>query len=303
MRFTKVFFFFLIFSVSILPQLNNFLLKTSAGELQFSVFGETIDPFAQYNADNSLQRLDKLSEPIVSDKEFPYNNATANFRIFQTSVLGLVSLKFYYLNKTDFYLVNLKFKDSVSFSNIQSFLGTLFEEVPIKKADPSLSYRKAKYKIGFGGEKSLVDISALIDARPGKREVFLGVMPNPEVYYNNPEFNYPKIEVDPNAISQQKLFDYYNMMASELYEVVVLAQGYYAKPKTQGGGENSFLGFVIPNEVKETENCVFAIDQVTKDEIILSATSKMSIMGQDGKNPLKIQFVTTPQDMQPRAVN
>jgi len=297
--------FILLISSATLPQLSNFLVKTSDGELQFLVYGETVNPFAIYNGSGSIQKVKNISKPVVTDKVLSLDTSKMDFKIFQTTVAGIVKLNFYYFDKKEIYLIKLNFENDKSFNNLEQFLGTLFQEIKVVKGEPGISFRKAQYKadVAGTGTKIPLTVTALIDSRAGKKEVIFGFTDEPEVYSKISEFGYPKIEVDLNALSEQKLFEYYNVMASELYEVVVDAQAFYKKDKAAGGGGNSFVGYQIPANMKETQNCVFSIESVTPGEIKLIASSKLNIPGQDGVSPLKVRFTTRPDDMQPEVAN
>ncbi len=289
-----------IFSISAYSQLGDFLVKTSDGRLLFQIQGETVDPFGQYDAPNTVQKLKKTGKPKITDKKFTFDSAMVNFRIFETGIKNLVDMKFYYLEKVEPYLVHISFKNETSFKNFQSFTNTLFQEVKISKGEPGITFRSANYKVDPKNTGSFVmfPLSVLIDQRGGKKEAFIGVSDIPQLFSSSPEFGYPAIEVDYNAMSEQKKFEYYNMMASELYEVVVDAQNWY---KTNG--KNTFEGYKIPDNMKESANCVFTIESVKTGEIVLLAISKLSVTGLDGKNPLMVRFVTRPDDMQPEVAN
>lgn len=301
----KILFLLLFLTPAVFPQLGDFLLKTSGNQLYLQVYGETVDPFAPFDAVYSIQKVKKITKPVVTDKKLTVNSNPADFKIFKSSVKGLVSFTFYYSGEKESYLIHLKFENANSFKNLQSFVSTLFPEVKIKNGTEGLSYRKGTYMYDLtgSGERTSGDVSILIDSRPGKHEAFIGILADPASYQSCVDFNFPKIEVDLKALTEQKLFEYYNIMASELYELVVVAQEYYKKPKSQNGGGNSFEGFVIPANMKETQNSVFGIDSVSVGEIILTATTRLDIIGQDGKTPLKVRFVTRPDDMQPEVVN
>ncbi|GAB1441302.1 hypothetical protein MASR2M39_01360 [Ignavibacteriales bacterium] len=301
----KILFLLLFLTPAVFPQLGDFLFKTSGNELFLQIYGETVSPFAPFDAANSIQKVKKVTKPVVTDKKLTVNSTSVDFKIFKSSVKGLVSFTIYYSGKKENYLMHLKFENEKSFKNLQKFVETLFEEMTIKNGAAGLNFRRGRfsYDLTGDGKKPQGDVSILIDSRPGKNEAFIGNLADPAAYQSCVDFNYPKFEVDPYAMTEQKKFEFYNNMASELYEVVVLAQEYYKKPKAENGGGNSFVGFVIPDNMKETQNSVFGIDAVSISEIILSATTKLDIIGQDGKTPLKIRFVTRPDDMQPEVVN
>lgn len=292
--------FFGILTFTPFAQLGDFLLKTSEGRLLFQIHGETVDPFAQYDAANTVQKIKKIGKPKITDKKFTFDSAMVNFRIFETTVKNIVDLKFYYLEKAEPYLVHVSFKNETSFKNFQNFTNTLFQEVKISKGEPGITFRSANYKVDpkNTGSFVMIPLSVLVDQRGGKKEAFIGVSDIPQLFSSSPEFGYPAIEVDYNAMSEQKKFEYYNLMASELYEVVMDAQNWY-----KSNAKNTFKGYKIPDNLKESPNCVFTIESVNDGEISLLAISKLTVVGNDGKNPLMVRFLTRPDDMQPEVAN
>jgi hypothetical protein len=73
----------------------------------------------------------------------------------------------------------------------------------------------------------------------------------------------------------------------EMVKLAALAQQYYKKPAALGGGGNSFLGWVIPDNLKETSNGIYSV-KVEDEKITLTGSSK--IPGEDNK-PFKIKMV------------
>ena len=55
----------------------------------------------------------------------------------------------------------------------------------------------------------------------------------------------------------------------ESSNIALLAQQYYNKPREMGGGNKSFKGWTISNELDSTANGVYTVSLRNKDQIIL----------------------------------
>lgn len=78
---------------------------------------------------------------------------------------------------------------------------------------------------------------------------------------------------------------------SDLNNIGIFAQEYYKKPKTMGGGGNSFIGWRIPPTLVKTGNGSYkARVGVTVVRIIGTGNVK----GKDGKNKVKATAIVTP---------
>lgn len=64
----KILFLLLFLTPAVFPQLGDFLLKTSGNQLYMQVFGETVDPFAPFDAKNSIQKVKKSSKNKIDRK-------------------------------------------------------------------------------------------------------------------------------------------------------------------------------------------------------------------------------------------
>ncbi|KAB2909913.1 MAG: hypothetical protein LC102_11730 [Ignavibacteriales bacterium] len=289
----------LLFTISY-PQLGNFLAKTSDGRLLFQIYGKTIDPFRNYDGENSVQQVVTATKPVINDLKVEFDGELENFRKYQIQIDTSVQITFFYREGKEPYLINFDFTNKAMFRNFQSFFTTIFKETKIVNAEPGLDFRTATFNTDPLGEGSEITIPLciLIDQSNGHQSAFLGLYDNPKLYSGTNEFNYPNFDLDFSAMREQLLFEYYNLMASELYLVVEEAQQWYLQDN-----RNTFEGFKISDEMNKSETCIFSIESVKPKEIKLLATSKSDMVGQDGKNKLVVRFIVTPTDMQPEVVN
>ena len=70
-----------------------------------------------------------------------------------------------------------------------------------------------------------------------------------------------------------------------------MAQRFYYKPLSLGGGGLSFTGFFIPPHLVKTEYGVYALSSVKHNKI--EVNSKGVLTGFDEINPMKVEFVVT----------
>ncbi len=80
---------------------------------------------------------------------------------------------------------------------------------------------------------------------------------------------------------------------SDLNFISALARAHFKKPDALGGGENSFANFEIPTALLETANGTLEHTQTghNTDHIHFTATGKE--IGEDGTDPIKIEFRIT----------
>jgi hypothetical protein len=70
-----------------------------------------------------------------------------------------------------------------------------------------------------------------------------------------------------------------------------MAQRFYNKSTTMGGGGNSFIGFVIPSHLVKTEYGWYTA-MVQNSKITLYCTGMLT--GADEHNPMNVEFIVTP---------
>ena len=75
----------------------------------------------------------------------------------------------------------------------------------------------------------------------------------------------------------------------DLHHVGHLAQSYYKRPTGFGGGNGSFVGFVIPPMLASSQNGTYTISTAgTATQVTIQGVGKE--IGDDGVNPVKYQF-------------
>lgn len=76
-------------------------------------------------------------------------------------------------------------------------------------------------------------------------------------------------------------------VVSQLTTLAAMAQQYYRKPTALGGGGNSFGGFEIPKNLKESPDGYFT-SKVENNAVTIVGTAK--VKKDDGKNP-KVELI------------
>ena len=71
-----------------------------------------------------------------------------------------------------------------------------------------------------------------------------------------------------------------NNVTGELVNLASMAQGYYLRPTTMGGGNHSFTGWIIPAQLVETENGNY-VATVSDDEVVIVGTGNQIVTGND----------------------
>ena len=70
-------------------------------------------------------------------------------------------------------------------------------------------------------------------------------------------------------------------VVSDLMNLGALAQQYFSKPPSLGGGGNSFIGYRLPNNLLETANGHYELNKLNDNEIELTGIGNQ--MGKDGR--------------------
>lgn len=86
-----------------------------------------------------------------------------------------------------------------------------------------------------------------------------------------------------NAIEAKR-----NNVTNELVNLAAMAQQYYQKPTALGGGNRTFNGWQIPNELRTTANGSFKIENIDAQEITLLGTGNEVVTGNDS---VQVQLV------------
>jgi len=71
-----------------------------------------------------------------------------------------------------------------------------------------------------------------------------------------------------------------NNVTNELVNLASMAQGYYMRPLTMGGGSHSFVGWVIPGELRVTANGTYSAD-IVADSIVITGMGNEVVTGTD----------------------
>lgn len=94
-----------------------------------------------------------------------------------------------------------------------------------------------------------------------------------------------------NAIESKR-----NMVTSELISLASLAQQYYMRPTSMGGGSRTFTGWSIPSELTESANGHFSA-VVTPDKVIITGVGNEVVVNNDSVtvqlNVSPLSFTTT----------
>lgn len=93
-----------------------------------------------------------------------------------------------------------------------------------------------------------------------------------------------------------------NMLINDCINLASMAQNYYLKPVTYGGGGQSFIDWNIPSELQSTTIGNFEITSLKETEVIILATGTEVVTGSDS---VKVQLTVPapPQDYQIVTVN
>ncbi len=97
-----------------------------------------------------------------------------------------------------------------------------------------------------------------------------------------------------NAIETKR-----NNVINEAVNLAAMAQQYYMKSKAYGGGERSFIGWTIPNELKVTANGSFKTSGIEKEEVIIIGTGNEVVTGTDS---IKVQITVSPRSYQTEVI-
>lgn len=76
-----------------------------------------------------------------------------------------------------------------------------------------------------------------------------------------------------------------DQVISNLYDLGLLAQQHFKKDLSQGGGGGSYLGWSIPNQLKNTQSGSFS-QMVRADRVDLSGEG--NVIGRNGKSNIRV---------------
>jgi len=83
-----------------------------------------------------------------------------------------------------------------------------------------------------------------------------------------------------------------NAVSSDLYHLAYLANAYYKRPVSFGGGGNSFVGFTFPSNLSSTQNGTYSIFAAgTASSIVFEGIGIET--GNNGTSAVKLQITVT----------
>lgn len=91
-----------------------------------------------------------------------------------------------------------------------------------------------------------------------------------------------------NAIEAKR-----NNVTNELVNLAAMAQQYYLRPSSLGGGNKEFTGWQIPSSLRTTANGSFKISTIEADELVIIGTGNEVVTGNDS---VKVQITITPNE-------
>lgn len=97
-----------------------------------------------------------------------------------------------------------------------------------------------------------------------------------------------------NSIEQKR-----DVVVNEGISVANSALSYYRKPIAYGGGQGSFLNWVIPPKLANSPNGTF-VATVSQDKVIIIGTGNELVSGTDS---VKVQFIVTPSGISTTVLN
>ncbi len=103
------------------------------------------------------------------------------------------------------------------------------------------------------------------------------------------------IVVGINLFTSSSIQSNRDAILSEGEHISIIAQQYYRKPLAIGGGGNSFKGFTIPENLRITENGTYEVIIDSPEYIRIICKGK--IIGTDGRNPIKVTFINSSENI------
>ena len=97
-----------------------------------------------------------------------------------------------------------------------------------------------------------------------------------------------------NAIESKR-----NNITNDLVNLAAIAQQYYLRPQALGGGNQTFLGWSIPPELKTTGNGNYK-EKVSNDNVEIIGTGNEVVTGNDS---IKVKITVSPANYQTEIIN
>ncbi|MEW5842734.1 MAG: hypothetical protein AB1775_05685 [Bacteroidota bacterium] len=89
-------------------------------------------------------------------------------------------------------------------------------------------------------------------------------------------------------------------VVSDLVNLGSMAQSYYRKAASLGGGGNSFTGWTIPTQFASTGNGTYTATAAALSVTIVGTGNQI---GNDGTNPVKVTMVVGPNSITSTVIN
>lgn len=97
-----------------------------------------------------------------------------------------------------------------------------------------------------------------------------------------------------NAIDQKR-----DIVTNECVNLASMAQSYFRRPKSYGGGENSFIGWDVPSELHVTASGTY-IAAVYADSVVITGTGNEVTTGNDS---VRVETSVYPNSFVTRIIN
>ncbi len=91
-------------------------------------------------------------------------------------------------------------------------------------------------------------------------------------------------------------------MINDCIDLAAIAQQYYLKPISYGGGGQSFTNWEIPSSMKSTAVGSYKITNIKTNEIIIMATGTEVVTGSDSVK-VQVTIPAPPEDYQIQIIN
>ena len=89
-------------------------------------------------------------------------------------------------------------------------------------------------------------------------------------------------------------------VVSDLVNLGSMAQSYYRKAASLGGGGNSFTGWTIPTQFASTGNGTYTATAAALSVTIVGTGNQI---GNDGTNPVKVTMIVGPNSITSTTIN
>lgn len=103
-----------------------------------------------------------------------------------------------------------------------------------------------------------------------------------------------------NIYKQKAIESKTDVILNETQHIATLAIQYYKKAKLYGGGQNSYAGFDVPVELKNTNNGIYTAQTDPPDGCTITGVSKGNVTGGDS---IKVIITLNGTNMQTQIIN